>query len=53
MLLSSDKTVAETAHFTGFREPALLFQGCSPKGNGVSPNEYKKRVEYPGQPGMA
>ncbi len=52
MLLSTDKTVAETAYLLGFENPPY-FSRLFKKETGFSPNEYKKRVEFSGQAGMA
>lgn len=52
MLLSSDKTVAETAYLLGFENPPY-FSRLFKKETGISPNEYKKRIGYTGQAGVA
>lgn len=52
MLVGTDKTVAETAYLLGFENPPY-FSRLFKKETGFSPNEYKKRVEFSGQPGVA
>ncbi|GGM93715.1 AraC family transcriptional regulator [Dyadobacter beijingensis] len=52
MLHSTDKTVAETAYLLGFENPPY-FSRLFKKETGYTPNEYKKRLDFALQGGVA